>query len=973
MRKGAGFANMKGQPVNKVLAVVSGLLLLASLPLPWWQFKVVAPQYPKGLKVRVYVNRLEGDIREISLLNHYIGMKSLDSAAEIERKMAIPGILLTALLVFAVAFVPFRIGFLLSLPALLLPFAFAGDLFFWLLHYGTHLDPEAPIRLQPFIPKIIGTGKVAQFQTFASFQIGFYLALIAAALVAASHFISIIRFRREATERELIGVALAALVLLLTTADKGICVDGAWDKGQGTWVVSSGGMTLAQALSLAKDGDVILVKGGVHKGPFVVGKSVHLLGENRPILDGCGKGTVLTIKAPRVVVSGFLIRNSGDILSREDAGIAVEAHHCRIENNRLEDVLFGIVLRHATESLVLNNTLHGKDLPPPRRGDLIKVWYSDGVVIEANKVVGGRDVVLWFSKRLTVRGNEISQNRYGIHFMYCDDAKVESNRLTQNAVGIYLMYSQRLRLQRNWLVSNRGPSGYGIGLKDMDEAFVSENFIADNRVGIFAEGAISSRFVGNMLAHNDIGFFLFTSSHSNLMAQNSFVENGEQVHVEGTIPIHANLWQRNFWSDYAGYDADGDGLGDLPYKSVRLFERLTDYLSSLKFFSFSPASQAIEFASRCFPVFAPQPKLVDESPLMRPIFPPVELPDTPAKSPHLLLLSPLMVLTAIFFLTGGRIANRVHYKGRTVCLPTFTLVQQNAISVKGLTKRFGEFVAVNAVSFNVQQGEAVALWGPNGAGKTTILRCILGLYRFDGEIKVLGHDALKAGKEVRRLIGYLPQEIRLDGDWTVVETLNFYAKLRQVGNQRVEELLDEWNLRGIADKPVGELSGGMRQRLAFALALLSDPPILLLDEPTANLDARTRKEVWSFVSQIKRQGKTIVFCSHRPDEVRQLADYVLVLDKGIIVAEGKPNELADLLQEKVTLKLKVAEEQRFAAKETLQRHSFVASLNGSQLLVTAPNERKALPIQVLVAEGITVHDFDLSEGDHVCGEVGQSW
>jgi ABC-type multidrug transport system ATPase subunit len=306
-------------------------------------------------------------------------------------------------------------------------------------------------------------------------------------------------------------------------------------------------------------------------------------------------------------------------------------------------------------------------------------------------------------------------------------------------------------------------------------------------------------------------------------------------------------------------------------------------------------------------------------------------------------------------------------------LPTFTLVQQNAISVKGLTKRFGEFVAVNAVSFNVQQGEAVALWGPNGAGKTTILRCILGLYRFDGEIKVLGHDALKAGKEVRRLIGYLPQEIRLDSDWTVVETLNFYAKLRQVGNQRVEELLDEWNLREIADKPVGELSGGMRQRLAFALALLSDPPILLLDEPTANLDARTRKEVWSFVSQIKRQGKTIFFCSHRPDEVRQLADYVLVLDKGIIVAEGKPNELADLLQEKVTLKLKVAEEQRFAAKETLQRHGFVASLNGSQLLVTVPNERKALPIQVLVAEGITVHDFDLSEGDHVCGEVGQSW
>ena len=962
----------KEQIANKVPIVIAGLLLLASLPLPWWQFKVIAPQYPKGLKVSVYVNRLEGDVREISLLNHYIGMKSLEDAAQIERKIAIPGILLTVLLLLVAAFLPPKFSILLSLPALLLPFAFAGDLFFWLWHYGTHLDPEAPIRLPPFIPKIIGTGKVAQFQTFAKFQIGFYLALIAAALVVVNYFVGVRRLRREIAERELVGTALAVLMILLTAANKGICKDGTWGKGHGTWVVSPLGMKLAQALNLAKDGDVILVKGGVHKGNFVVEKSVQLLGENLPILDGEGKGTVLTIKAPKVVVSGFLIRNSGDILSREDAGIAVEAHHCRIENNRLEDVLFGIVLRHATESLVLKNTLHGKDLPPPRRGDLIKVWYSDGVVIEANEVVGGRDVVLWFSKRLTVRGNEIRQNRYGVHFMYCDDAKVESNRLTQNAVGIYLMYSQGLHLRRNWLVANRGPSGYGIGLKDMREAFVSENFIADNRVGIFAEGATSSRFVGNMLAYNDIGFYLFTSSHSNLMAQNSFVENGEQVHVEGIMPIHANFWQRNFWSDYAGYDADGDGLGDLPYKSVRLFERLTDYQSSLKFFSFSLASQAVEFASRCFPVFSPQPKLVDESPLMRPLTPPVKFPATNSGIRHLLVLSLLMVLTVFFILRSRQIVSLVSENLNKSAKPIIASEQQHAIEVKGLTKRFGEFVAVNAVSFNVQQGRVLALWGPNGAGKTTILRCILGLYRFDGKIKVLGQDVLKAGKEVRRLIGYLPQEIRLYGDWTVVEILNFYAKLRQVEPKRVEELIDEWNLREIADKPVSELSGGMRQRLAFALALLSDPPILLLDEPTANLDARTRKEVWSFISQIKQQGKTIVFCSHRPDEVRQFADYVLVLDKGIVIAEGKPNELANLVQEQVTLKLVVAEGQKFAAKEALQRKGFVVSLNGSQLLVTVPNDRKAFPIQVLIAEGILVHDFELSEGEICFGDVRQS-
>jgi len=947
-----------GNAPQRVAFIAAGVFLLASLVLPWWQFKVVAPQYPKGLKLTVYVNRVEGDVREINLLNHYIGMKPLDKAAQVERKVSVPGIAAIVLLLFVASFSRCKLSVLLSLPALLLPFVFAADLFFWLWHYGTHLDPEAPIRLKPFIPKLIGVGKIAQFQTQANFLPGFYLSAIASALIIAGYLVrfrSYLASQKLNVSRKFISVLLIMLSVLVSRESLGRAEPSHPSShfarhahgSRREWVVSKGGLNLEEALRRAQDGDVIIVEGGVHEGNFVVTKSVSLVGRNSPVLDGGNKGTVVTIKARNVSLSGFVIRSSGNVLSQEDAGVAVEAPNCRVENNRLEEVLFGIVLRNAPKSLVLNNELRGKDLHPARRGDLIKVWYSNGVRIEGNKVVGGRDVVLWFSKDLTIRRNKICQGRYGIHFMYCDDATVEANRITENAVGIYLMYSQRLRLLRNWLVNNRGPSGYGIGLKDMREARIVENVVADNRVGIFAEGAVLSHFEGNLLAYNDVGFFLFTSSHSNSMVKNSFVENGEQVYIEGAMPAHANRWQNNYWSDYHGYDADGDGIGDLPYKPVRLFESLVDRQSALKLFSFS-------LVSHCFPIFALQPKLVDPSPLTEPLISGIVSPATQKKSPHLLLFGVLTVLLAL-----GLCKVKVSPKGG---LSQITSRESRiALRVNGLTKRFGEFVAVNHASFIVRKGQAVALWGPNGAGKTTILRCILGLYRFDGEIFVMGHDVSKEGKLVRNLIGYLPQEINLYDDLTVFENLNFYASLRKVDKERLEILMDEWRLKEIADKPVGQLSGGMKQRLAFALALLSDPPLLLLDEPTANLDAQTRREVWSFMSQLKRSGKTLVFCSHRADEVLRLADYVLVLEKGTVVAEGKPDELIDILKEQITLKLTVAKEYQVAAEEILQRHGFNVSLDGTQLLVTVPKDRKALPIQILSVAGIHIQDFDLEE------------
>ncbi len=948
-----------GERVGRIGLVLSALVLLASSVLPYWQVRVIAPQYPKGLRLTVFPYRLDGDVRELDLLNHYIGMKPIAQAAQRERAIARPAITVMVLLLLIAAFVPCRFMWLPILPAAVFPLVFALDLYWWLWHYGTNLDPKAPLRLPPFVPPLMGTGKIGQFQAIATFHFGFALAIIAAllALISAVQRWRFCPRRQPVREREPLPVSLVTLLLA-------VVIEQTFTAPPSIQIVAPNlphpvtVATFAEALQRAPDGATVIVNGGVHSGNFVVDKSLTLVGENEPVLDGGGKGTVITLRAPRTTLKGFVIRNSGSTLATEDAGVAVEAPECVVENNLLEDMLFGIVLRRAPRTLVRGNELHGKPLPLPRRGDLIKVWSSNGARLEGNKAVGGRDVVLWFSRGLTLRHNSVTQGRYGIHFMYCHDALVEDNRLTDNAVGVYLMYSRNLRLHRNLLLHNRGPSGYGLGLKDMESAYIADNLIAANRVGVFAEGAIACVFERNFIARNEVGVLLFSSSRVNTLTANSFVDNGEQVMVEGVLSPHTNRWRGNFWSDYAGYDADGDGVGDVPYTSFRWFEQLTERRSAARFFAFSLAAHAVDFAARCFPIFAPQPQLVDEAPRIAPLPPRIKI-QRPPLSLVWVIVGIAMSLWAVFLLrlrpTNPR--KRAATNG-VVSVGT----RSDAILVAHLTKRFGSVVALNDVSFTTANGETVALWGPNGAGKTTLLRCLLGVLAFDGTVRVMGYDPRVDGKAVRRLIGYLPQDIRLPNDWTVAETLHFYARLRCVPAEGIAALMDEWRLKEIADLPISSLSGGMRQRVAFALALLSDPPILLLDEPTANLDVRTRSEVWSFVERLKQRGKTIVLCSHRADEVSRLADRVVALANGKLIASGTPQELADVLQTQVTLKLFVAEPHRSTATAVLRQHGFAASLNGSALSVTVSSDRKVEPLRLLMGAGIPVTDFEVSEG-----------
>jgi ABC-type multidrug transport system ATPase subunit len=290
-----------------------------------------------------------------------------------------------------------------------------------------------------------------------------------------------------------------------------------------------------------------------------------------------------------------------------------------------------------------------------------------------------------------------------------------------------------------------------------------------------------------------------------------------------------------------------------------------------------------------------------------------------------------------------------------------------AISVCGLTKRFGKVTALDDLGFEVRQGQTVALWGSNGAGKTTVLRCMLGLLPFEGTMHVLGHACGPRGRASRQRIGYVPQEVRLHADQSVRDTVRFYARLRRVSAARADQLIDDWGLRDVERRPVRHLSGGMKQKLALVVALLSDPPVLLLDEPTSNLDAPTRAEFSDLLDGLKAAGKTMLFCTHRQSEVWKLADRVVVLQRGRKVVEGSPEQVREHLLEPAHLCLTVPADQSATALARLRSGGFTAEGTGSRLWVDAPAGRKLEAIDLLNGAGVRILDFDVEsdrDGSH---------
>ena len=233
------------------------------------------------------------------------------------------------------------------------------------------------------------------------------------------------------------------------------------------------------------------------------------------------------------------------------------------------------------------------------------------------------------------------------------------------------------------------------------------------------------------------------------------------------------------------------------------------------------------------------------------------------------------------------------------------------VTARGLTKRFGGFTAVDGVDFDIDRGESFGFLGPNGAGKTSTMRMIACMSPVsDGTLRVLGLDPATDGPAIRGRIGLVPQEDSLDLQLTVLDNLMVYGRYfdlpRRVIKERAERLLDFIQLAERADDRVEPLSGGMKRRLTIARALVSEPDLLILDEPTTGLDPQARHLVWDRLYRLKQQGVTLVITTHYMDEAEQLCDRLVIMDRGRIAAEGPPPDLIDRYSTREVVELRFA-------------------------------------------------------------------
>jgi len=245
------------------------------------------------------------------------------------------------------------------------------------------------------------------------------------------------------------------------------------------------------------------------------------------------------------------------------------------------------------------------------------------------------------------------------------------------------------------------------------------------------------------------------------------------------------------------------------------------------------------------------------------------------------------------------------------------------ISARGLTKRYGDFTAVDAIDFDVAKGESFGLLGPNGAGKSTTMRIIAATsQRTSGTITILGRDPEEHGPQIRAHLGVVPQQDNLDTELTVTENLFIYGRYFGLSKKfirtKIEELLEFAQLEEKRDVKVDALSGGMKRRLTIARALVSEPDILMLDEPTTGLDPQARHILWDRLFRLKELGVTLVITTHFMDEAEQLCDRLVVMDKGKIMAEGSPLELIKAYSTKEVLEVRFGSDRNKEIAPTLR-------------------------------------------------------
>ncbi|HEY3325973.1 MAG TPA: nitrous oxide reductase family maturation protein NosD [Novimethylophilus sp.] len=378
------------------------------------------------------------------------------------------------------------------------------------------------------------------------------------------------------------------------------------------------GESIAAAAQRAASGDTIVVERGHYPVHLVIVKPLTLKGLNRPTLDGEHSGDVIRVQSPDVTIEGFIIRNSGADLTAQNAGIYLEPGSDRavIRDNVVNYTLFGLWIEKVKDVQVIANNITGmRDLASAQRGNGIQLYNSRDAQIIGNHISFTRDgIYVDVSDHALFRGNRLHHLRYGTHYMNSNNNVWENNESYLNRGGLALMEvrNQIVRNNRAW-----GNSDHGIMLRTIQDSVIENNIVAGNGRGFFIYDAEYNVLRGNLVIGNRTGIHLWAGSIHNEVEGNDLIDNRAQIKYVASRDEYWGGKQGNYWSNYVGWDRNGDGIGDVPYEANDLVDRLTWKYPAAKLLLNSPAVQTLRLVARQFPLLRAT-SVVDLHPRMLP-------------------------------------------------------------------------------------------------------------------------------------------------------------------------------------------------------------------------------------------------------------------------------------------------------------------------------------------------------------------
>jgi nitrous oxidase accessory protein len=384
-----------------------------------------------------------------------------------------------------------------------------------------------------------------------------------------------------------------------------------------TWTVQAGG-SIQAAVDRAAPGDIVEVQRGRYTANLKIDKPLVLRGIDRPTLSGGLQGDAIRVTAPDVTIEGLIVRDSGSSLLEQNAGITITpgSHRATVRRCDLVYNLFGLWIQKADDVTVEHNLIVGKrDFASAQRGNGVQLYNTTGARIIGNHISFVRDALyVDVSHHAVFRGNRLHHSRYGTHYMNSYHNLWEDNDSYMNRGGLALMEvrDQVVRNNRAW-----GNSDHGIMLRTLQDSVIENNVVAGNARGFFIYDVEYAKLRGNVVVGNQVGVHLSAGSTRNEVEGNDFIGNREQVRYVGARDEVWGSKHGNHWSNYVGWDRDGDGRGDLRYEANDVVDRLVWRYPSARLLLASPAVQALRMVAQQFPLLR-VPSVVDPHPRMKP-------------------------------------------------------------------------------------------------------------------------------------------------------------------------------------------------------------------------------------------------------------------------------------------------------------------------------------------------------------------